>query len=256
MVNGVLRRTAATIAWTTGAALLAAALPAAAQVDVTTQHNDNARTGGNLSETVLTTFNVNSGQFGRLFERAVDDQVYAQPLLVSGVNIPGVGLRNVLYVATVNDSVYAFDADDPADAAPLWKRSYINPATGIVPVSHTDVGQTCVPYLDFTGNIGIVGTPVIDRGAQTMYFIARTKENGTFVQRLHAVDITTGNEKAGSPVTIQPTVFGTGDGHDAQNIITFNARTQNQRAALLLNNNHVDVAWASHCDQGPYHGWI
>jgi len=255
MVNRVVRRTAATIAWTTGAALLAAALPAAAQVDVTTQHNDNARTGANLSETVLTPLNVPS-QFGKLFERAVDDQVYAQPLLVSGVNIPGVGLRNVLYVATVNDTVYAFDADDPTAAAPLWKKSYINPAAGIVPVSHIDVGQTCVPYNDFTGNIGIVGTPVIDRNQQTMYFVARTKENGTFVQRLHAVDITTGYERAGSPVTIQPTVFGTGDGHDAQNIITFNARTENQRAALLLNRGVVYIAWAAHCDQGPYHGWI
>ena len=142
-----------------------------AQASVTTQHNDAARTGANLAETVLTTTNVNVSQFGKLFERTVDDEIYAQPLYVEGVNVPGVGVRNVVYVATNNDSVYAFDADDPAASAPLWRVNYTNPAAGIVPVSRTDVGQACGTYLDFAGNIGIGGTPVIDPLSQTMYFV-------------------------------------------------------------------------------------
>src|SRR5262245_39684227 len=227
-----------------------------AQANVTTQHNDAARTGANTSETLLTTTNVNVSQFGKLFERAVDDEIYAQPLYVEGVSVPGVGLRNVVYVATNNDSVYAFDADDPAAAAPLWRVNYTNPAAGIVPVTRTDVGQACGNYVDFAGNIGIAGTPVVDAAAQTMFFVTRTKESGTFVQRLHAIDIRTGAEQPGSPRLIQATVVGTGDGRDAQNNIAFNARTQNQRSGLLLDHGTVYVAWASYCDQGPYHGWI
>ena len=233
-------------------------LPASAlaQSSVTTQHNDAARTGANLSETVLTTTNVNVSQFGKLFERAVDDEIYAQPLYVEGVSILGLGIRNVVYVATNNDSVYAFDADNPAASAPLWRVNYTNPAAGIVPVVKTDVGQACGTYNDFTGNIGIVGTPVIDPVSQTMYFVARTKEGGTFVQRLHAIDIRDGSERLGSPLIVQASVVGTGDGRDAQNNIAFNARTQNQRAGLLLDHGTVYVTWASYCDQGPYHGWI
>ncbi|MEP6918468.1 MAG: hypothetical protein ABJC89_22695, partial [Acidobacteriota bacterium] len=225
-------------------------------MSVTTEHNDAARTGANLSEVVLTTTNVNVSQFGKLFERGVDDEIYAQPLYVEGVSIPGLGLRNVVYVATNSDTVYAFDADDPAASAPLWRVSYIDAAAGVVPVSRTDVGQACGTYLDFAGNIGIGGTPAIDAVSQTIYFVTRTKESGTFVQRLHAVDIATGSERAGSPRLIQATVPGTGDGRDAQNNIAFNAKTLNQRAALLLDHGTVYIAWASYCDQGPYHGWI
>ena len=99
-------------------------VPVFAQANVTTQHNDAGRTGANLNETVLTTTNVNVSQFGKLFERVVDDEIYVQPLYVEGVNIPGVGIRNVVYVATNNDSVYAFDADDPAASAPIWRTNY------------------------------------------------------------------------------------------------------------------------------------
>ena len=231
-------------------------MSAFAQTSVITQHNDAARTGANLAEIVLTTTNVNVSEFGKLFERAVDDEIYAQPLYVEGVNVPGVGVRNVVYVATNNDSVYAFDADDPAASAPLWRVNYTNPAAGIVPVSRTDVGQACGTYVDFAGNIGIGGTPVIDPLSQTMYFVTRTKENGTFVQRLHAIDMRDGSERPGSPLLIQASVPGTGDGRDAQNNIAFNARTHNQRAGLLLDHGTVYIAWASYCDQGPYHGWI
>jgi hypothetical protein len=228
----------------------------AAQANVTTQHNDAARTGANTNETVLTTTNVNVSQFGKIFERTVDDEIYAQPLYVEGVSVPGIGLRNVVYVTTNNDSVYAFDADDRTATAPLWRVSYTNPAAGIVPVSRTDVGQACGTYADFAGNIGIAGTPVIDAAAQTMFFVTRTKESGTFVQRLHAIDIRDGSERPGSPRLIQATVVGTGDGRDALNNIAFNARTQNQRAGLLLDRGTVYITWASYCDQGPYHGWI
>ena len=213
---------------------LALCLPLAAQVSVLTYHNDAARTGQNTNETILTPANVNTNSFGLVLTRAVDDQIYAQPLVVANVNVPGKGTHNVVYVATNNDSVYAFDADDPAAAAPIWRVNYTNPAAGIVPVSRTDVGQTCGAYTDFAGNIGIGGTPAIDPVAQTMYFVARTKENGTFVQRLHAIDIRDGSERPGSPLIVQASVVGTGDGRDAQNNIAFNARTQNQRAGLLL----------------------
>jgi PA14 domain/K319L-like, PKD domain len=237
-------------------AALLTSVSAFAQTSVVTQHNDAARTGANLTETILTTTNVNVSEFGKLFERTVDDEIYGQPLYVDGVNIPGVGVRNIVFVTTNNDSVYAFDADDPAASAPLWRVTYTNPAAGILPVSRTDVGQACGTYVDFAGNIGIGGTPAIDLPSQTMYFVTRTKESGAFVQRLHAVDIRDGSEKAGSPVLIQANVTGTGDGRDAQNNIAFNARTQNQRSALLIDHGTLYIAWASYCDQGPYHGWI
>ena len=240
------------------AVLVAAGLTASvvAQTSVTTQHNDVARTGANLTETALNTTNVNVSQFGKLFERFVDDEIYGQPLYVDGLTIPGQGVRNVVFVATNNDSVYAFDADDPAAINPLWFATYTNPAAGIVPVARTDVGQACGTYVDFAGRIGIGGTPVIDPVAQTIYFVTRTKESGVFVQRLHALDIRDGTERPGSPLLIQASVVGTGDGRDAQNNIAFNPRTHNQRAALLLDHGTVYVSWASYCDQGPYHGWI
>src|SRR5262252_8296210 len=156
-----------------------------AQTSVTTQHNNAARTGANLTETVLTTTNVNVSEFGKLFERTVDDEIYGQPLHVDGVNIPGVGVRNVVFVATNNDSVYAFDADNAAATAPLWRVTYTNPAAGILPVSRTDVGQACGTYVDFAGNIRIGGTPAIGVPSHTIYFVSRRKEGGTFVQRLH-----------------------------------------------------------------------
>ena len=132
-----------------------------AQTSVTTYHNDAARTGANLNETILTTTNVNVSVFGKLFERAVDDEIYAQPLFVEGVNIPGRGLRNVVYVATNSNTVYAFDADDATASAPLWSVNYMPAGAG--PVVKTDVGQACGTYRDFAGNIGIGGTPTIDQ---------------------------------------------------------------------------------------------
>jgi hypothetical protein len=227
-----------------------------AVVSVLTNHNDNAHTGANLAETKLTTANVDVGHFGMIFARSVDDQIYAQPLILPGVTIPGKGAHNVVYVATMNDSVYAFDADDPAANAPLWQVSFIDPANGVVPVDHTDVGQSCGNYQDISGNIGILTTPVIDAGTGTIYLVAKTKETAAGqVYRLHALDVTTGAERAGSPVVISATVPGTGDGSQG-GMVAFNPVTANQRSALTLAIGTVYIAFSSYCDTPPYHGWV
>ena len=228
------------------------------EVNVTTQRYDNARTGQNLAETLLKTSNVNAAQFGKVFELPVDDEVYAQPLYVSDIGIPGIGRRNVLYVATVNNSVFAFDADNADDSAPLW-RVKLTPNMGNArPVRAREVGQRCHEwggYKDFSKNIGIVGTPVIHLDRRTIYLVARTKEKGRFVQRLHSLDIATGAPRPNSPVVIKASTTGTGVG-SVNGVIEFDPEIHNQRAALLLANGRVYIAWASHCDTGPYHGWI
>jgi hypothetical protein len=223
-----------------------------------THHNDNARTGANLNETQLTTSNVNTNQFGLLYTHSVDDQIYAQPLVMTNVSIPGQGVHNLVIVATVNDSVYAFDADSASATAPYWTRSFISPPYIVAP-ANTDmsaIGACGGGYRDFSGNIGIVGTPVIDSASGTIYVVARTKEYGTnFVQRLHALDIATGGERPNSPVAITATYPGTGDG-SVGGIIPFDPQRQNQRPALVLVNGVVYISWSSHCDNGPYHGWV
>src|SRR5262249_6047227 len=172
-----------------------------------THHNDKARTGQNLAETVLTTQNVNSNSFGKLATFNTDGISHASPLYVANVNIPSVGLRNVVYVSTEHDSVYAFDADAVSGAAPLWHVSFINPAAGITTVPNGDTGECC----DITPEIGITGTPVIDPTSNTLYVVAKTKEgSSTYVQRLHALDVATGAEKFGGPGVIQASVPGTG----------------------------------------------
>jgi len=222
-------------------------------VSVTTYHNDNSRLGLNDKETILTNANVNVAQFGKLFSRTVDGYSYAQPLYLPAVNIPGRGSHNVVYVATEHDTVYAFDGDDKQgmNREPLWQRSFIDPANGITTVSSLeDAGCT-----DLVPEIGITGTPVIDAQTETMYVVVRTKENGQFFQRLHALDLVTGAEKLGGPVTITAQVRGTGDG-SVSGMVSFDPLRNNQRSGLLLVNGMVYIAWASHCDIGPYHGWV
>src|SRR5713226_3806662 len=217
---------------------------------VLTQHNDNSRTGANLNESILNINNVNTNQFGLVFTRAVDDQVYAQPLVMNGVSIPGVGARNIVIVATVNDSVYAFDGDDPSVSAPYWQVSFLGP-NAVAPRNSDMTGACGGRYQDFSGNIGIVGTPVIDAASGTVYLVARTLENlTTFVQRLHALDVRTGAERTNSPTVIMATYPGSGAGN------TFDPQRQNQRPGLALVNGIVYISWASHCDWGPYHGWV
>ncbi len=219
-----------------------------AQVNVLTYHNDNARTGQNLNETVLALTNVNATQFGRLFSLAVDGYVYAQPLYVSNVSIPSNGVHHVVYVATEHDSVYAFDAD--AAAPPLWKTSFLSKKPSV-----KSVASTKAHCGDLVPEIGITGTPVIDPITGTLYVVGNTEEGTNFIQRLHALDITTGREKFGGPVIITASVAGTGDG-SVGGAIAFNPLLGNQRPGLLLLNGVVYIAWASHCDLGLYHGWI
>ncbi|HEY2512150.1 MAG TPA: discoidin domain-containing protein [Polyangiaceae bacterium] len=218
-------------------------------VSITTRSYDNQRSAANTAETVLTAANVNTSQFGKLFELPVDDQVYAQILYVSPVTIGGV-VHRVVYAATLNNTVYAFDAD--VAGAPLWSRNFNG--TGR-PTTRADVGQSCGTYNDFSGNIGIVSTPVIDAAAKTMYLVARTVEASGTVQRLYAIDITSGVDRAASPQVIQASVKGTGEG-SVNGVVTFDPVTQNQRSSLALANGVVYLAWASFCDTGPFHGWV
>jgi fibronectin type 3 domain-containing protein len=219
-----------------------------------TSRNNSARTAANLNETVLTPANVNSTRFGKLQSYSLDGMSFASPLYVPGVTIPGRGVHNVVYVATEHNSVYAFDADG-LSAVPLWQKSFINPSQGITTVSPSDVGECC----DITPEIGISGTPVIDPATGTLYVVAKTKEgvggNANFVQRLHALDITTGDEKFGGPVVIRATVPGNGVGSSGGQL-TFLPLRHNQRPALLLEGGVVYIAFGSHGDQQPYHGWL
>lgn len=219
-------------------------------VSVLTQHNDNTRAGWNDHETLLNTTNVNATQFGKQFSLTVDDQVYAQPLVVGGLPIGG-SERNVVYVATVNNTVYAFDGDD---GRPYWQKNFSQP--GMRPPRNSDMTGACGGgYQDFSGNMGIVGTPVIDAAHETMYFVVRSTNGVSFVQHLHAVDITSGNERAGSPVQIGASVLGSGDGSNGS-AVPFNAQRANQRQGLALVNGRVYISFSSHCDWGPYHGWV
>ncbi len=217
------------------------------QVSVLTYHNDLARTGQNLNETLLTRAAVSSGQFGPLFRYPVDGQIYAQPLYLPGVVVPGNGIHNIVIVATEHDSVYAFDADN--SLAPLWHTSFLNPAQGVTTASATDLGcGSIVP------EVGITATPVIDPATGTLYVVAMTEDStGSYVHRLHALDVTTGAEKPGSPVEIQASVPGTGDGNTT---VQFKPWLHKERAGLLLLNGVVYTAWSSQCDSGNYHGWI
>jgi hypothetical protein len=234
-----------------GAIVLAIYCLARADVAVLTQHNDLSRTGANLNETVLNTNNVNTNQFGLVFSCPVDDQIYAQPLIATQVNLGGKGTHNLVIVATVNDSVYAFDADNPSVSAPYWQTSFLS--ANVVPPTTSDLGAEGT----FSGNVGIVGTPVIDPSSGTLYVVARTKENGTsFFQRLHALDIATGAERAGSPVVISASVSGTNSFDGQSGTVTFNSVQENQRAGLALVNGIVYICWGSQFDIEPYHGWV
>ena len=220
-------------------------MPLHAQMNVTTYHNDNSRTGQNLQETTLTPATVNSSQFGKLFTVTVDGSVYSQPLYLSNVTIGG-GTHNVVYVATEHDSVFAIDAD----AGTFYWQTSLIPSGGSTVSSSTDLGCG-----DISNEVGITGTPVIDTTTGTLYVVAKSKLNGTIYQYLHALDTGTGAEKFGGPANIQASVAGTAsDGNGST--VTFNARQENQRAALLLENGHVVIGWSGHCDIAPWHGWI
>jgi len=226
--------------WALGG-LLCCGFLGANHTGVYTWHNDIRRTGQNLLEKKLKPGQLNSTHFGKLFSVPVDGALYAQPLYVAGVDIPGQGRHNVVYAATENDSVYAFDADHAGEA--LWHASFTDGKT-VTAVSSEDV-----QCRDLRPRIGITGTPVIDPASGILYVVAKTKERlgsvETFVQRLHALDIRTGREKLGGPVTIE-----------VKGSSPFNALRENQRPALLLSHGIVYIGFASYCDQEPYHGWL
>jgi hypothetical protein len=237
-----------------GAAVTLTLVAIAALAQVTTSQYDHSRTGATLNEKVLNPQNVNAKQFGRLGAFKVDGAVYAQPLFLPSVAIPGKGSRDVLFVATEHDSVYAFDATRPGDP-PLWQVSFLDKGRGVVPVSEDDA--QC-PFI--RPEIGITSTPVIDLKTGTLYALARTKIRHTvggdeYFQHLHALAITTGVEKFGGPRLITASVPGKGAGA-ANGQIAFDPLHENPRAALLLANGAVYLTWASSCDVDPYHGWV
>jgi F5/8 type C domain len=202
---------------------------------VLTRNYNNQRTGANLMETTLNLTNVTSGGFRKLFQVAVDDQVYAGILYASGVVVGG-QTRNVIYVATVNNTLYAFNAD--TFGPPLWQRNFNGSGR---PTRNSDVGSNCGTYRDFSGNIGIVSTPVIDGGNNAIYFVTRTIDSdGVTRHRLRNVDITTGNDRSPGSAVLSPAGF--------------SATLNNQRAALALSQGVVYVGWSSFCDTGDYKG--
>ena len=223
-------------------------------VAVLTRSNDLSRSGANLNEVVLTTANVRVAQFGKLFSRAVDGHIYAQPLYVPNVNVPGKGVHNVVYVATQHNTVYAFDADDPAASAPLWQVSL---GTS-VPLPNADFGPP--GYVDIQVEVGIAGAPVIDFNSGTLYVVALTQEPVpatcpcSYMHRLHALDLYTGAEKLGGPVMIGGAALRLAGGQTVQ--VTFDNKQQLQRPGLLLSQGKVYVAFGSYGDWQPYHGWI
>ncbi len=241
-------------------AVFAWGVSADAQTPVLTAHNDTMRTGQNISETILTPANVNGAQFGKLFSQAVNGLIYAQPLFVPSVRIASTNaavnatVHNVVYIATSNDYVYAFDADSNGgiDGAPLWKVNLL---------TNTSAAGT------YATLFGVQGTPVIDAStsstdpfAMTMFLVSSetlnpTSANPTSVFRLHALDLTSGAEKFGGSFTIQGSVAGTGSG-STNNALAFNAYYHRQRAGLLLLNGVVYVPFAAMNDNGPWHGWI
>ena len=226
-----------------------------APASITTYHYDVMRTGANPNETTLTPSNVNPSTFGKLASFDVDGQIYGQPLYLPNVSIGGAG-RNVVFVATEHDSVYAFDADAKT-TTPLWHVSFINPGAGVTTVnSTTDFQKFGVIYDDIYPEIGITSTPVIDTSTGTIYVVAKTKESGKFVQRLHALDITTGAEKFGGPTVIQASIPGRGVVNDGNGNIVFDPLVANQRSALLLLNGKIWLTFASHGDFDPFLGWI
>jgi hypothetical protein len=238
-------------------------------VNVLGYHNDASNNGDDLSETILTPANVNVNTFGKRFSIRLDgSQVYAQPLYVTNVLVTigsSTSRHNVVYAATELDSLYAVDANS---GQVLWHDSFINPANGITPIPSAVINTT-----DLAPDIGITSTPIIDRTTNTLYVEVNTKEVvGTanhYVQRLHAIDIGTGKEKLGGPATIADTIFdgtnytyvagpsvaGIGAG-SVKGKITLNALTQGQRPALTLVNGNIYVAFASHNDIAPFHGWV
>jgi hypothetical protein len=219
-----------------------------AQTTVTTWHYDNLRTGANINETKLTPANVNFNQFGKLFTQSVDGAIIGQALYLSNVRVAGKGRHNVVYVATMHDGVYAFDADNATgqNASPLWYTTFLSPGVVPVPIELQGCGRTT----SWT-EVGITSTGVIDPVAGSLFVVAKTYENNGFVYRLHVLDVTSGSEKSGSPVVLSGTFQSQGMQYDLV------AAGQVNRPALLLDNGTLYIALGSNgCRTGREQGWV
>ena len=214
---------------------------------VATWHNDNFRSGANPNELTLKPAYISSVTFGKNFSQPVEGQIYAQPLFMPQIAIPGKGTHNIVLVATEHNYVYAFDAEtnDGINATYLWRA---------------DLGSVCPAGDICAGNIspefGVTGTPVIDTTTNTLYALSKNKIGGVYYNKLHAIDITTGLERASSPVNVQASVPGNGESNDGNGHVFFDDLHEFQRPGLLLLNGIVYICWSSHCDIAPYHGWV
>jgi hypothetical protein len=218
----------------------------AVPVNILTANGDNYRTSANLQETQLTPANVMTGHFGKLGSFSVDGQVYAQPLYVSSLAFSGGSTHNVLFIATMHNTVYAFDADRVSGSAPLWS---VNLGPSFPPSlwnsSYTDISPEC----------GILGTGAIDLQAGVLYVVAETLQNGTATFTLHALNLLDGSETKNGPVVIQAAASGSGAG-SVGGQLAFSPIQHLQCPGLLLANNSVYVAFGSHMDQSPWHGRV
>lgn len=205
-----------------------------AQVNVLTGNYDNYRTNANPHETILNFSTVNALTFGKLFTLPVDGVTYAQPLYVSDLAIPGQGTHNVLVVATMHNSLYAFDADTSGPS--LWQANF-----------GPSVPTADYAFRDILPEVGILSTPVIDLASGTVYAVADVKQNGSYSYQLHALDLATGADKPGSPVEIQTAIVAA---------VRFDPFQHLQRPGLLLSNGVVYAAFGSHADSIPFHGWL
>ena len=225
-------------------------------VPVPTWRYDLTHAGQNTQETALTPANVNVNSFGKLFSLSVDSTLYAQPLYMPGLKMSDGLVHNVLFVATENDSIYAFDADSNggANAKPIWQITLLDSAHGAA------AGAVAPPWQDngspdVAPTVGITGTPAIDPATNTMYVVGSTKENGVYFSRLHAINIITGAEQPNSPVEVTATVAGTGNGSSGGQL-AFSALWENQRTALNFYKGHVYFGYGAHGDLGMWHGWL
>jgi hypothetical protein len=242
LIKIVASLTGATLAFVTATRIVTSA----PGTDVVTYHNDNARTGQNLNETILTPASVHSSTFGNRGVFPLDGKVDAQPLYVSALSMPGLGTHSVLYAVTEHDSVYALDA---VTGSVLWRTSTLGAG------ETTSDTRGCSQV---TPEIGITSTPVIDRSRGpngTIYVVAMSKTGSTYFQRLHALDLATGAEVFGGPKTIQASFPGNGAGSSGGSVV-FDPKQYEERAALTMLNGRIIMAWTSHCDIDPYTGWI
>ena len=216
---------------------------ASAQINVLTANYNNQRTNANLQETVLNQGNVNASSFGKIGYFPVDGEIYAQPLYASGIQIAG-ATHNVVYIATMHNSVYAIDADTPTSTVPLWQVNF-----------GPSVPSSALNFTDILPEVGVLSTPVIDLTRQIIYVVSDTLEAATPVFRLHALSLATGQEQLNGPVAITATVSGHGGG-STNHMLPFDPSIHLQRPGLALANGLVYIAFGSRADLGDFHGWL